>query len=85
MKGVPLPPSQLPPGMGGSLLIVEITQGFLEEAPVELSLEGWAREGKRERLTERKEWPKQRPGGEVSFLVVPCDHASLLPDRKSVV
>lgn len=39
--------------MGGLLLTVEITQGFLEEAPVELSLEGWAGEGKREQLTER--------------------------------
>lgn len=62
--------------MGGSLLTVEITQGFLEEAPVELSLEGWAGE---ETATDRKEWPKQGSGGEVSVCVVPCDHASILP------
>lgn len=54
-KGVPLPPSRLPPGMGGSRLMVEIMQGFLEEAPGELSLEGWAREGTSEQLPERKE------------------------------
>lgn len=68
-----------PPRMGGSLLIVEIPEGFLEEAPVQLSLEGWAREGKRERLLERKERPKQRPGGGVSSRVLPGDRASLLP------
>lgn len=58
------------PGMGGSLLIVEmveIPQGFLEEAPIQL--EGCAREGKPERLPERKAWPKQRPRGWGQF---PC-------------
>lgn len=57
------------PGMGGSLLIVEIPQGFLEEAPVQLTLEGCAREGKSERLPERKAWPKQRSRGWGQF---PC-------------
>jgi hypothetical protein len=51
--------------MRGSLLTVEIKQGFLEEAPVELSLEGWAGEGKRERRggkhSGKDTWEKNKP------------------------
>lgn len=72
-------PTSTLPGMGGSLLIVEIPQGFLEEAPVQLSLEGWAEEGKQEILPVRRERPQPRPRAGVSSCVLPHDRASLPP------
>lgn len=65
--------------MGDSLQIVEITQSFLEEATGEPSLEGWAREGKREQFTERREQPEQRFEGGISSHGMPRDPPPFCP------